>query len=78
MRYQVENGSLCELIAKLFAKNYALRERINNVATHTSTQPESSIRQATSRCNREWAEIARKALFFVAPWPAPTPFGMPS
>ena len=78
MRYQVENGSLRELIAKLFAENCALRERLNNAATHQSTQSGSSTRQVASGWNREWAEIARRFLFFIAPWPAPASFGMPS
>lgn len=78
MRYQVENGSLREFIAKLITENHTLRERINNATTQPSKQSGSSTRQATSGWNREWAEIARKFLFFTAPWPAPASFGMPS
>ena len=74
MQYQVENGSLRELIAGLFTENYSLRQQLTR--SEQNGQSASSTRKDTQGWNREWSEITRKFLFFIGPWPAPASFGM--
>ena len=68
MQYQVENGSLRELIAGLFAENYSLRQQLTR--SDQNGQLASSTRKDTQGWDREWSEIMRKFLFFIGPWPA--------
>ncbi|EPT00032.1 hypothetical protein FOMPIDRAFT_91052 [Fomitopsis schrenkii] len=77
MAYQVENGTLRELITNLFAENYSLRERLNSPAVRTAMQSGSgSAARNPPGWTREWHEFARQYLFFIAPWPSQAAFGV--
>ncbi|EPS98226.1 hypothetical protein FOMPIDRAFT_89821 [Fomitopsis schrenkii] len=76
MHFQVENGTLRELIAKLFAENDSLREQLGSVAAHTNTVSVSSARNSALGWTAEWNNFARQYLFLVAPWLPNAAFGV--
>lgn len=76
MHYQVENGTLRELIAKLFAENDSLREWLSGVAVHTDRVSVSSARNNALGWTNEWNNFTRQYLFMVAPWLPNAAFGV--
>lgn len=75
MQYQVENGTLRELIVKLFAENDSLRGKLDGLAAHMNTQSVPSTRNPLG-WSSDWNNYTRQYLFLVAPWPPNAAFGM--